>query len=74
MIDGLTLACFRLMSGVIIEQGGDSGWWTIPDISDFIRNQFPPADAERITRELSRHVQPELIVRNVCLVADDDTI
>jgi hypothetical protein len=74
LIDDLAVAFFRLMSGVIIEHGGESGWWTLPDVGDFIRSHFAPADAEQIARELSRHVQPGWIVRNTCLVADDDAI
>ena len=74
LLDALAIRCFKLMSGEIIEQGGESGWWTLADVSHLVRRTFPQADAERILRELSRHAQPGLTVRSTCLVADDDAI
>ncbi len=74
VLDALAVKCFRLMSGLISEQDGDSGWWTIADVSRWVRHEFSGADAEQILKELSRHVQPGLTVRSTCLVADDDAI
>jgi hypothetical protein len=74
VVDTLAVKCFRLMSGLIIEHDGDSGWWTIADVSRWVRHGFSGADAEQILKELSRHVQPGMTVRSTCLVADDDAI
>ena len=74
VVDALAVKCFCLMSGVIIEHDGDSGWWTIADVSRWVRHGISPVDAEQILKELSRHVQPGLTVRSTCLVADDDAI
>ncbi len=73
-VDALAVKCFRLMSGKIIEHDGDSGWWTIADVSRWVRHGFSRPDAEQILKELSRHVQPGMTVRSSCLVADDDAI
>ncbi len=74
VLDALAVRSFRLMSGKIIEHDGDSGWWTIADVSRWVRHGFSRDDAGRILKELSRHVQPGMTVRSTCLVADDDAI
>ncbi len=74
VVDALAVKCFRLMSGLIVGQDGDSGWWTIADVSRWVRHEFSRADAEQILKELSRHVTPGMTVRSTCLVADDDAI
>ena len=74
LLDLLAIKCFRLMASAIIEHGGESGWWTLADISLWVRRGCESADAEQILRELSRHTSPEWIVRSTCLVADDDAI
>ncbi len=74
VLDALAVKCFRLMSGKIIEHDGDSGWWTIADVSRWVQHGFSRADAAQILKELSRHVQPGMTVRSTCLVADDDAI
>lgn len=74
LIDDLAVKCFKLMSDLIIEQGGESGWWTHADISPWVRHQFGQEGGERILNELARQVQPGTKVRSTCLVADDDAI
>ena len=74
LVDALAIQCYRLMSFAIIEQNGESGWWTLANASPWLRREFVPADAERILKELSRHVTPGVTVRSVCRVADDDAI
>lgn len=74
LFDAFALKCFRLMAGLLLDEGGKSGWWTIPDVTNFVRNQFAISEAMEVLRELSRHVKEGQIVRNVCLVADDDSI
>ena len=74
VVDALAVKCFHLMSGKIIEHDGDSGWWTIADVSRWVRHGFSRVDAEQILKELSRHVQPGLAVCSTCFVADDDAI
>ncbi len=74
LIDALAIRSYKLMSGEIVAQDGDSGWWTISDVSRWVRHGFPKADAEQILKELSRHVQPGMTVRSTCPVADDDAI
>ena len=74
LIDSLAIHCFRLLSDLIIDHGGESGWWTLPDATTWVRQGFPQADAEKILLELSRHVEPGFTVRSACLVADDDAI
>ncbi len=74
VVDALAVKCFRLMSGMIIDYDGESGWWTIADVSRWVRHAFSRVDAEQILKELSRHVTPGMTVRSTCLVADDDAI
>jgi len=74
LFDDLAIKCFELMGEQIYTEGGDSGWWSIPDITKWITNQFPAAEAQHLLAELSRHVTPSLEVRGACLVADDDAI
>ena len=74
LIDAFAISCFRLLGGLIVEQGGESGWWTLRDARAWVRQTFAEGDAERILNELALHVRPGLEVRSVCLVADDDAI
>jgi hypothetical protein len=74
LIDALAIKCFKRMAGMIREQGGDSGWCTVSDISGWVRSQFDHPDDEQILNELSLHVIPGVMAENVCLVADDDAI
>lgn len=73
LMDALALKCFKLMSYEICSRDGESGWWTMRDVSPWIRHQFPQ-NGEQILAELSHHVTPGWEVRDVCLVADDDAI
>jgi len=74
LLDLMAIRCFRLMASLIIEHGGDSGWWKVADISAWIRRAFQSDDAEQILHEFVRHVPSGLRVKSVCLVADDDAI
>ena len=74
LIDALAVSCFRLLGGLIVERGGESGWWTLRDVGPLIRLTCAECDAERILNELALQVRPGPEVRSVCLVADDDAI
>ena len=74
LFDAFALKCYRLMAGEIIDLDGDSGRWSIPDLSTFIQKQFAEGEAERLIKRLSRQVTEGLTVANVCTVADDDAI
>jgi hypothetical protein len=74
LFDAFALKCYRLMAGEIIDLDGDSGRWSIPDLSAFIQKQFTEGEAERLIELLSRQVTEGLTVANVCTVADDDVI
>ncbi|MGB7157392.1 MAG: hypothetical protein WBD40_04965 [Tepidisphaeraceae bacterium] len=74
LLDVLALSCFTLMAGLLLEQDGKSGSWTIADVTKLIRKQFQESEARRILCELSRQVRDRQHVRNVCLVSDDDNI
>jgi len=74
LIESLAMHCYSLLSELIIDHGGESGWRTFANARTWVRQGFSPADAKLILMELSRHVRPELTVRSACLVADDDAI
>lgn len=74
LFDALALKCFRLMAGLLLDEGGKSGWWTIADVTKFIRNQFANSEATEVLRELSRYVKDRQSEQDVCLVADDNSI
>lgn len=74
LIDALAIKCFLLMADLIVDQGGESGWWTIPDITTFVRKQFTVDDCDRIVGALNRLAPSDVTVNNVCLVADNDAI
>jgi hypothetical protein len=73
LVDSMAIKCFKLMVSEIVSRDGESGWWTMRDVSRWIRRQFAE-NGEQILTELSRHVTPGWEVRDVCLVADDDAI
>ena len=72
--DTLALTCFRLMAGLLLQEDGESGWWTIADVTKLIRKAFRKSEATEVIRELFRHVNDGPRVRDVCLVADDNSI
>ena len=74
LFDALALKCFRLMAGLLLDEGGKSGWWTIADVTNYIRKQFAKSEATEVLRELSRYVKDRQSVQDVCLVADDNSI
>ena len=72
LIDALAIHCFNLMASAISDGDGESGWWTIPDISTFIRIHFSYKEAAEITTELARHASDGPPVTSVCMVVNDD--
>jgi hypothetical protein len=74
LLDLLAINCFWLLHGMIVEQDGQSGWWTLSDATQWIRKTLPVVDADQILNELSRHVKSVTKVQSTCLVADDDAI
>jgi hypothetical protein len=74
LLDRLALKCFALLAGLISEHDGESGWWTFPDFSRFVGDQFDLEVAELILVALTVHVDPDIEVRSACLVADDDAV
>jgi len=74
LLDSLAIACFRVVGSFIVEHDGNSGSWTAVDVTRWIRHHWANDDADQIIRELSRRVTAALDVRDVIVVADDDTI
>ncbi|HEX8339993.1 MAG TPA: hypothetical protein VF624_03705 [Tepidisphaeraceae bacterium] len=74
LVDRLAIKCFKLMASTIIDQGGDSGWWTIADVTGFVSGQLNVSDGDQVLTALSRQVREGFAVEDVSLVADEDAI
>src|SRR5262249_13792581 len=64
LLDSLAINCFCLIYDMIVEHDGQSGWWTVSDITPLIRKTIPEPGADRVLKELSRHVKPGMKVQS----------
>jgi hypothetical protein len=71
--DILAKKSFNLMAGLIAEQDGESGWWTIRDVTSAIQHGIDSADAGQIIQSLIARISAKHSVeKSVCMVVDDD--